>query len=550
MGILCLKTYAQEKIINFDTTIVIQKSGQINVTEDILYDFGTEQRHGIYRDIPLIKTNSDGEKYRMEMENVRVTDEKDNPYTFEVSSTKIKIGDADKTITGKHLYRIRYIISGALTYFDTFDEIYWNATGTEWEIPIENSTTKVVLPKTIPNVDVKAVCYTGYAGDTEQDCEITPLGNTITVVNNNTLNPNQGITVAVKFPSGHVDILEPIKVNSVTGLSNLQTLVIFILGILWYLVAPIYVASKWLKEVLFVNKNKKVVAAWFDPPKKKDRKVFSPAEVAYLATKKVQPRLLISTIISMAQRGYLKIRQEEKSTLGFKNTNFIFDNTDCKKELGELSAHEKYLYESIFSGDATVYADRLGKESFLDNYNKFNQSIDDELNKEDLIKKDMGKEKTSYLFKYAVLLFFGISSFNVLLVLATHMWSRNLGYTKKGIEKLSEALSLKNFLSSQKDQLNFQSKNQMFFEKLLPYATAFGVEKIWMNRFKDIEFKPSDWYEGDLRSTHGIMLLNRSLNSEIHRAQATSTRSTSGFSSGFSGGSSGGGGGGGGGGSW
>jgi len=405
----------------------------------------------------------------------------------------------------------------------------------------------VVLPKTIPNIEVQARCYTGYIGYVEQNCEITPLGNTITTVNNNILNPKQGITIVVKFPRGHVDILEPTKVR---GLNTFQTLILGIAGFLWYLILPIYVASKWLKEVKYVNKHKKVVSAWFDPPKRSNGKVFAPAEVAFLTTKKIQPRLLIATIINMAQRGYLKIKQEETNMLGFKSTKFTFDCTDCKKTLGELSIHEKHLYDSIFNGNTIVCADKLGKESFLDDYNKFNQSIDDELNREDLIKKDMGKEKANYLFKYALLLFFGISSFNILLVLATHMRSKNLGYTKKGIEKLSEALSLKNFLSSQKDQLNFQSKNQMFFEKLLPYATAFGVEKIWMNRFKDLEFKPSDWYEGDLRSTHGIMLLNRSLNSEIHRAQATSTRSTSGFSSGFSGGSSGGGGGGGGGGSW
>ena len=92
------------------------------------------------------------------------------------------------------------------------------------------------------------------------------------------------------------------------------------------------------------------------------------------------------------------------------------------------------------------------------------------------------------------------------------------------------------------------------FEKLLPYAVAFGVEKIWAERFKDIDIKPPDWYEGkDMTVFNSVIFassLGRSLSS--FRSSATPTTSSKGFSSGFSsgGGFSGGGGGGGGGGSW
>jgi uncharacterized membrane protein len=122
-----------------------------------------------------------------------------------------------------------------------------------------------------------------------------------------------------------------------------------------------------------------------------------------------------------------------------------------------------------------------------------------------------------------------------------------------GVEKYSEAKSLMNFLKSQDEQLNFQSKNQMFFEKLPPYATAFGVEKIWAERFKDISMQKPNWYEGD-NFTNSIFIgsMTRSIGGSLRSASsAPSTRSSSGFSSGSSGGGfSGGGGGGGGGGSW
>lgn len=93
------------------------------------------------------------------------------------------------------------------------------------------------------------------------------------------------------------------------------------------------------------------------------------------------------------------------------------------------------------------------------------------------------------------------------------------------------------------------------FEKLLPYAVAFGVEKIWAKRFADIDMKQPEWYEGYSGYSYSSTNFVRSLDSSFDRVNkaatpVSSTSSSSGFSSGFSGGSSGGGGGGGGGGSW
>ena len=91
------------------------------------------------------------------------------------------------------------------------------------------------------------------------------------------------------------------------------------------------------------------------------------------------------------------------------------------------------------------------------------------------------------------------------------------------------------------------------FEKLLPYAVAFGVEKIWANRFKDIQLRQPEWYSGyGSSSRFNSVYFTNSLNSSFSsvRSAATPVSSSTGHSSGFSGGSSGGGGGGGGGGSW
>jgi uncharacterized membrane protein len=92
----------------------------------------------------------------------------------------------------------------------------------------------------------------------------------------------------------------------------------------------------------------------------------------------------------------------------------------------------------------------------------------------------------------------------------------------------------------------------MFFEKLLPFAVAFGVEKVWAKRFETISMTQPDWYVGTNSGTFNSIVFTNSLHSSVGviNKAATPTTSSSGFSSGFSGGSVGGGGGGGGGGSW
>jgi len=88
------------------------------------------------------------------------------------------------------------------------------------------------------------------------------------------------------------------------------------------------------------------------------------------------------------------------------------------------------------------------------------------------------------------------------------------------------------------------------FEKLLPYAIIFGLEKDWANSFKDIYSEPPDWYQGNWSTFNTAMLLGGVSGFADASSVSFAAPSSSG-SSGFGGGGfSGGGGGGGGGGGW
>ena len=159
-------TARADVIDSFLSTVHIRTDGAAEVTEEISYDFGTEQHHGIYRDIPVVYNDETGATQRINLDSLTVTDGKLSPYVFETfmngNDLRIKIGDPAKLVTGKKMYEISYVAHGVVGFFPTYDELYWNATGDEWPIKIVDAATRVYAPAST----TKATCYVGARGST------------------------------------------------------------------------------------------------------------------------------------------------------------------------------------------------------------------------------------------------------------------------------------------------------------------------------------------------------------------------------------------------
>jgi len=161
LGILLgrpLSSVRAETIPSFDASIEIRKDGSFLVSEKIVYDFGSDERHGIFRYIPFMKRNSDGKRFIMNIANMRVVDESGRGYPYAVTKEgeqeKIKIGDANKTVSGIHTYEISYSVGGGVTYFSDHDELYWQVTGTDWPASIESATVRLTLPQKVDPASV------------------------------------------------------------------------------------------------------------------------------------------------------------------------------------------------------------------------------------------------------------------------------------------------------------------------------------------------------------------------------------------------------------
>lgn len=525
--------YAEE-IKFFDVHYVIDRNGSVHVTERIEYDFGTDYRHGIFRTIPTIKRNAEGKQYKMSFDNVQVT--KDSvvyPFSIDKSQGQIelKIGDPDKKISGIQEYIISYTVRGALTYFSDHDEFYWNVTGNEWNIPINRVRASLQLPEEINLSSIQLMCFTGLKGSNDQNCTIDHQTKTITT---SRFSPQEGLTVVLGFPRGIVAVVEPELVTNI--FENPFVLIgIFLTAFAWYIVLPFWIGIRWWKR----GRDPKSIVGQahvsFSVPTYPSKRPMTPAELGFLLREYVEPKTITATIIDLAHKGYVLITKEKHNE---------FTLSKIPKQTESLVAHEKLVYDKLFKDNETISSKSL---NLFQTYQTIKTDIAKESVKQGLFVKNPELQRNLYIGLSIIALATG----NMLLFISSLVFGKNMPQrTQLGVDMKAMGEALKTFLVSQKHQMTFQAKELFLFEKLLPYASALGVEKVWAERFKDAQVPQPDWYQGN--ETFNTLLFVNSLNSSFRSVESrmSTTSSSTGHSSGFSGGFSGGGGGGGGGGSW
>src|SRR3954468_2007178 len=162
-----------ERIISYVSDVTVAPDAVLHVVETIRVEAeGENIRHGIYRDFPT-RYERNGRTIRVgfEVEDVQL-DGQPVHYARESLSNgvRIKIGDADSDVSrGEHSYVIRYTTTRQLGFFPNYDELYWNATGTDWMFPIDSAEVRVHLPQQVPFG--QRALYTGAQGSTASDAQ-------------------------------------------------------------------------------------------------------------------------------------------------------------------------------------------------------------------------------------------------------------------------------------------------------------------------------------------------------------------------------------------
>lgn len=520
-----------------------------------------DQNHGIERAIP---DSYDGHPVNLKI--VSVKDASGNNLKYSVygasDNTVLRIGDANKYVRGEQSYYITYTMRDVTANYDTGDEFFWDTNGTGWQQTFNSLSATLHIDNSLADAfDGRYNCFSGVYGQNTGNCTITlnksPQETTLAAESNRFLAPGENISIIAGFKSGTFApyVAPPLSIWQILGLIALA---IFIP--LWYIVMPVWLffwgLSKW-RQAGRDKKQQTTIVPQYIPPK--DISVLTSDLIIHT---QMSPKAVSATIISLAVRHYLKIYDLKKNKY----------EVELTKNPKDLNADDRKVLEIIFENNL-----QIGAKTELKQKSSIYKAVED-------LKKDTYTNaiSTGYMvdtrnvqkkmyWAGGILLFLSIITLNIFGLIAASTVLIFAGFmparTVKGVETKTyldgtkmymEVAEKERFKAMQSadtaERLDVSDEKQLIkiYERLLPLAMLYGIEKSWVKEFAHLYHDTSpDWYVGNKAFTAAV--LANSINSFGSTTAANTfsppaSSGSSGFSSG--GGFSGGGGGGGGGGGW
>jgi hypothetical protein len=570
-----------ESISSYDAKLDIHADGSMRVTETIAYDFGSTGKHGIFRNIPdTFEYNAENNRV-YPIDDMKVTRDGKSEKFDESSQNKqhiVKIGDKDHTLNGVHTYVLTYTVKGAINAFSDHEELYWNAVGDEWQVPIQNATAEVTGPAAVQRV----TCYAGPLKSTTPCGQATKDGSSAKFSTAG-IGDGKALTVVVAYPAGSISNPGPIlkrRPNIANGLHPTPVnlgggALVAVLGS----AGALFAAYRVGRDRRYVGTLPGLVPGYGEqaveerkplgdkPPVVVEFGVpdgIRPGQVGTLQDERADVVDVTATIVDFAVRGHLHIKE-----LGGNN----WELTRLTPAHPSFLPYERSLFSALFNNRDSVTLSQL-KETFASDLSKVRGLLYTDMVAQGWYKRSPQATRTiarivSFLgvlvagaialvlalFTPFGLIGFGLVVAAIVLFIVSGTFPARTG---KGSAALSRLQGLRLYISqAEAAQIQFQERIRVFSE-LMPYAIVFGLADHWASVFQRIgAFNGTSggpelyWYAGPLGWSFGSF--NHSINSfssQVGTAISSTPPSASG-SSGFGGGGfSGGGGGGGGGGSW
>ena len=598
-----------EKIRNYEVTVQINKNGTLTVNEVIDYQFGEEFKHGIYRDIPLRskRFGFDVHKSFIKMNWIK-RDGKDEEYTKNhfYEGIRYRIGSETELVNlykTESIYELNYDIYNAVFEKDGIYQVYYNAIGQFWNVPIEQASVIIRFPdgqKIKKNEIEKLEVYTGSYGEKGENYDILENDEEIHI-STKELEAKNGLTFMLNLKTDKISptLLDKLKI---VYLSNPAIIILpFLL-----LFLTIYSIVTW--KFFGKDPQGKSVIPEFNLPKD-----ISPMFAAYINGERDTVEILNAGIFTLLTKGFIVANRVNGEIKYNKESKTVYTQET------ELAEEERMLLDALSSEKNDIF----GSEKRI--YNKANSIIEilkDKYHK--IIYKNNGSFLVPFYCAAPVFMIFIFSQTNfeifnpfiilyILITLGSFFHRIWITVSKKlliglviivilgvsfyqGIEifvfttyfvilfivyaKLigkytNEGLRKKEYLKGMKMYIKTAEENQIrkfdnvkelieYFNGILPFAVALGVKneaiKLMKKTIKIYNFDINESYINS--HTHIYAYSNHSFTNAFSRSYSSvkskimsekfsSSKSGSGGGGFFSGGGfSGGGSGGGGGGSW
>lgn len=344
-------------INGYNINLDVHENNVIDITENIDAYF-TSSKHGIFRKIPL-KNKVERLDGTVSYNRVKISDISINePSTMysENGYKVIKIGDPDVTLTGPKKYNIEYSYNLGKDTGKNYDELYFNLIGTEWDTTIDNVSFTIKMPKEFDSSKLGFSAGSKYS-TYSNDVSYSVLGNTIKGTYNKKLNPGEAVTVRIELPEGYF-------VNASNNFDFMMLLNLF-LPILFVAIS-IFFWNKYGKDNMVIE------TVEFYPPEG-----YNSAEIGFLYKGISNSKDVVSLIVYLANKGYLKIVETEEQILFMKSKSFKL--VWLKAYDGDNDV-ERTFFEGLFKSKTEVTSSDLTNK-FYRTLNEITGYLNDKENK-------------------------------------------------------------------------------------------------------------------------------------------------------------------------
>ncbi len=397
----------------------------------------------------------------------------------------------------RHTYVLQYTVHGALRYYDDGDQLWWKAIFSDRSFPVYASTVTVNLPAGAAAEQAEAY---------GTDADYAGVGGTRVVFTAlEQIDPGQELEVRIQFPHGVVSgsaaawqVLEDSR--------PILNLILGVVGALIMMGGPLLLLLLW-----YLRGRDPQVAIPIDyltePPSDAP-----PGVAGTLLDETADMQDILATLIDLARRGYLEIEEQTGRGLLVSSTDFAFRRTG--KPADDLLPYESILLSKV--------AGRLGTQQLSALRNKFYTAIPkmqgglyEEIVRRGYFRSNPETTRKMYSGTGITLLFLlgfgafftlstliefteaalcpvmGIGVFCVALIIVGRYMPAK---TRKGAEEAARWAAFKRYLAEIERYTDLREATDQF-ERYLPYAIAFGIDRSWMKKFSRIETTPMPaWY--------------------------------------------------------
>ncbi len=420
------------------------------------------------------------------------------------------------TSNSTHTFELHYTVKGVVRRYAEGDEVWWMAVHDDHPYPIRNSRVTLQLPDgvTINTRDGGD----GYVAETDGVPAQVRVGEdrrTVTAVASQALEPGEFLAVGVKFTAGIVGGGKPgwqadydRKAAWDDTWRPVWNLILGAAGLLALIGAPLGVYLLWYTRGR--DPHVGLVADYLaEPPDSAP-----PGVAGTLVDEKADLQDVVATLIDLARRGYLTMREEgERGFAGlFFRRDFVFERTD--KDWRDLRDYERSLLRSLFGHSQSKRLSDL-KNKFYTALPKIRRGLYDAVVEAGYFRASPDKTRQRYtilgVFLGVLAIAGGIGVSVLLIGWVDAIWCPAVGLllgavalaivgqampakTPKGAEATARWRAFKRYLQEIERYTDLETAGELF-ERYLPYAIAFNLERRWVQKFARVETTPiPGWY--------------------------------------------------------